>query len=189
MRIVTMIAAVLLVVALLAGCGTKASSSSSKPDSAAPSSQTSSQVSSSQSESAGMDTAQTGRTLTDALGGTVGYGQDTAGVTLNNVAAATGLMDWYNSPDRDPLADPRAELEQWYDSLDEDTRQRFHENWPGIREQAKSILDDPEGSKGLLESAGVTGDYSAMASGWDGFVDNVNQFLDEIVQRTRRMMK
>lgn len=186
MRIVTMIAAVLLVVALLAGCGTKASgSSSSKPDSAAPSSQTSS----SQSESTGVELTQPGRTLTDALGGTIGYGQDTAGVTLNNVAAATGLMDWYNSPDRDPLTDPRTELEQWYESLDEDTRQRFAENWPGIRDQAKSILEDPEGSKGLLESAGVTGEYSTMASGWDGFVDNVNQFLDEVVQKTRRMMK
>lgn len=185
MRMITIIAAVLLAIALLAGCGTKAPGS--KPDSAAPSSQPS--QSASQSESMDTQPVQPGRTLTDALSGTVSYGKDTAGVTLNNVTAATGLMDWFNSPDRDPLADPRAELEQWYNNLDEDSRQRFAENWPGIRDQAKSILDDPEGSKGLLDSAGVKGEYGTMASGWDSFVDSVNGFLDEVAQKTRRMMR
>lgn len=186
MRKITLFLSGILALTLLTGCGTKAvSSAGSKPDSAAPSSQSSSSQSMAESQSIAPQSG----TLTDALSGTVGYGQGAAGTTLNNVTAAAKLMDWYNSPDRDPLADPRAELEQWYDSLDEDSRQRFTENWPAIRDQARSILDDPEGSKALLESAGVKGEYSSMANGWETFVDSVNGFLEEMAQKTRRMMR
>ena len=82
--------------------------------------------------------------------------------SLKAAIAANDLVRYlaqYAPGNTEPL---RTDTKDWYDKLDEDKKALLKENWSGICATARQITDDPDEAKGVLESAGVSTDFSGV---------------------------
>lgn len=99
--------------------------------------------------------------LTETLDQVVAFAADTAGGSLKTMIAAGQLVSF--AADCEGVPDTLAEdAAAWADGLDADQKELLALNWPGVRDAAKSIAEDPEGQAELLATAGVTTDFTAM---------------------------
>lgn len=144
------IIAVLLGLALLAGCAGTPTEPTAPP--------TASTVTSAVGENAAQK---------EVLDGFISYGADTAGGSLKSARAAAALVVYLR--DGDIPADAAAD---WRTGLSEEQEALLVLNWPDILANAKAICTDPAGQADLLASAGVDTDFTEME------LDGVPEKLD-----------
>lgn len=120
--------------------------------------------------------------LTAVLNGCIAYEVDSAGGSLKTAIAAADLVVFLAGdfvPD-----DLAGETLAWQQALDADDRATIDANWPGVYRQAQEICDDPAEQKDLLDSAGVTTDFSAMdLSAVPEQLDAMNQVLGSFFEK------
>lgn len=117
--------------------------------------------------------------LSQTLNSILEYGQDTAGGSLKNVTSAASLLDWWEESQKaDPLADPTDQLKEWYDGLSQEERDIFWENWEYIRSHGQALTQDPSSLQGLMESAGVSKDYTGLAGSYNTLFDAVDRLKE-----------
>lgn len=118
--------------------------------------------------------------LSQALDPILSYGQGTAGGSLKNVSYAAGLLDWWEeSQKNDPLADPTKELEEWYGGLTQEQKDTFWENWEYIRCHGQALTQDPSSLSDLMESAGVTKDYTGLKDNYNTLFDAIDNLMEK----------
>lgn len=171
MRIVkpaALAAAAVLCAALLTAC-TAASSSAAASPSPSPSMtpETSATASPAPGDAAatGADAAAAGYTaagLNLVLDGCITYGDGTAGSSLKAAIAANDLVRYTAQYGKGHSEEIETDAEAWYNGLDDGQRSQMDANWPGVCNTARAITDAPENAEGLLQSAGVTTDFSGV---------------------------
>lgn len=137
--------------ALLAGCtAAPAATETAAPPSTATPEQGSAEV---------LDGVKTQR-LTEALNGCIAYEADSAGGSLKTAVAAADMVVFLagNFVPEDLEGETRA----WQQALDDDDRATMDANWPGVYRQAQDLCKDPAAQKEMMDTAGVTTDFSAM---------------------------
>lgn len=100
--------------------------------------------------------------LERVLDGCIAFGAGSAGTSLKEAIAANDLIRYTAQYGAGNAEAVRTDAQAWYGALDGDKKAQMAENWPGIRDTARAILDDPEASAGLLESAGVSTDFAGV---------------------------
>lgn len=161
----------MLAAALLAGCQADSSMNKATPSpspaasvmpSASPMPSTMPSAMPSASPSAAPANGYTATGLQRVLDGCLAYESGSAGTSLKAAIAANDLVRYlaqYAPGNTEPL---RTDTKDWYDKLDEDKKALLKENWSGICATARQITDDPDEAKGVLESAGVSTDFSGV---------------------------
>ena len=172
-KMMAAVAALALSATLLAGCASTGNTSSSASGSSA-STATSEATSSSSmatadsASSATADSAPMAATGYDSekmktvLNEFVSYEADTAGGSLKAAMAAADLTKYVAESGADATDKMTADVQSWKDALTDEQKTVLKMNWPMIRDTAKSLAEDAAGQKDLLESAGVTTDFSKM---------------------------
>lgn len=139
--------AVLLGLALLAGCA----AAPAEPGAA-------SAAASTAAESEAPGHSQTEQLA--VLDGLVDFGADTAGGSLKTAKAAAVLVEYLSVSD---LEDGTTTA--WLAGLSDDEQARLDLNWPGILAEARAICEDPAAQQELLDTAGVETDFPVMELG------------------------
>lgn len=181
-KIIVSLAGLALVLAM-AGCGMD---SSQPAPTASPSPQATTMPAPQASDQpavtpeASMEPQATVTPLSQALDPILDYGQGTAGGSLKNVSYAAGLLDWWEeSQKNDPLADPAKELEEWYGGLSQEQKDTFWENWEYIRSHGQALTQDPSSLSDLMESAGVTKDYTGLKDSYNTLFDAIDDLMEK----------
>lgn len=149
------LAAVLLALAMLAGCGKDPASQSAEPtpEPAATAAPAPTEAPTPTPVPVIGDYPE----LAAALDACAGYGQAEAGVSLKSVAAAAGLLEWSEAHAEDVDQDTLAVLvADWLSGLDELETEKFWGNWTQLEGLGRRLIEDPDSLAGEMESAGVT---------------------------------
>lgn len=161
------VAALSLSAALLAGCASSSSSSmaSSTATSEAGSASSATSEAGSSSAAAASDAAAPGydsAKVTALLDKTISYEADTAGGSLHAASAAADLVSYLSANGADNSDKLVADAQTWMNGLSDEKKAVLKMNWPTIRDTAKSIATDAAGQADMLDSAGVTTDFTKM---------------------------
>lgn len=102
---------------------------------------------------------QSAQTLAAVLDGCIAFEADSAGGSLKTAVAASGLVVFLaDGPD----ADLPGETQAWQQDLTADEQQTLDANWPGVYRCAQELCADPAAQRDLLDTAGVTTDFTAL---------------------------
>ena len=190
-RFVSLLLCAALVVGLLAGCST-ASNSGSSGSSAASTSSSSSAASSESIPSSTTEANTSGLRpnfdensmlnaidTEDAFKPCLGWGPGVSGSSLKSVLAAASLLKWADESQMSNRATNTIEdaFHQWYDALDPNDQENFAEAWPLIKDDAETILSDPDSMSGRIEDAGLDPDDLT------GFSKEDWQALEDVIDR------
>lgn len=156
-KILCGLAAALLALTLLAGCGKEPNSQSAAPTPAPTPAATPAPDPTPEPEATPVPVIGDYPELAEALDRCVSYGQAEAGVSLKSITAAAGLLEWTEVYAADIDGDTLAVLvADWVSGLDELNYEKFWGNWGQLDALCRLLIDDPASQKDLLESAGVT---------------------------------
>lgn len=100
------------------------------------------------------------RRLTVALNRCIAFEADSAGGSLKTAVAASELVV-YLAGDFVP-EDLDGETRAWQAGLSADDQTTLDANWPGVYRCARDICQDPAAQQDLLDTAGVTTDFTAL---------------------------
>lgn len=151
------LAAVLLALTLLAGCGGDPDSQSAAPTPEPTPAATATPAPTEEPAATPVPVIGDYPELAEALDACVGYGQGEAGVSLKSMAAAAGLLEWTEACAADIDEDTLAVLvADWISGLDELNYEKFWGNWSQLDGLCRLLIQDPTAQAGLLEDAGVT---------------------------------
>ncbi len=131
-------------------------------------------------ETAGVEasgTAYSAEGLNKALGGILDVEPDAAGGSLKTAQAAAALVTFAADCGTE-TATLGADAKAWLDGLTDAEREQVKQAWAGVRDRARAIHDDYDGSKDILADAGITTDFAALdMSGVDAFLNTVDSIL------------
>lgn len=185
--------AALLCATLLAGCMAP-SSSSSAAASSAPAASASSAPADSASSGGASDSASSAAASGAASGSltayspddvkklldeAAGYESDTAGGSLQSAIVAADLVRY--AAEHDTPATVTDDAKAWADGLEDGKKETVRLNWPNIHKAAKDIIADPAGQGDLLNSAGVTDDFTKKDLSRAGdFIDALDAHIGKL---------
>ncbi len=122
-------------------------------------------------------TAYSAEGLRKALSGLLDVAPDAAGGSLQTAQAAAALVEFAADCGTE-TATLGADAQAWLDALTDAEREQVKQTWAGVRDRARAIHDDYEGSKDILADAGITADFSKLdMSGVDAFLNTVDSIL------------
>lgn len=121
-----------------------------------------------------------------ALSNCIGWG-DTAGSSMDAVAAACALMSWANDNSLKDSASTAVEamLKTCYNNLNSEEQQNFRQNWQTVSDTADVILTDYEAVSGTVEDAGCADSVDMIrtnvnsASNWAELKTGFSKLLSE----------
>lgn len=118
------------------------------------------------------------RRLTVALNRCIAFEMDSAGGSLKTAVAASEMVV-YLAGDFVP-EDLDGETRAWQAGLSGEDQATLDANWPAVYRCARQICEDPAAQQDLLDSAGVTTDFTAMdLTGVPEDLDTINRALTE----------
>ena len=114
--------------------------------------------------------------LTEALNGTVAFAADTAGGSLKTAQASAALVQVLAA--EGVPAGLTEGAAGWKATLTADQLTLLSLNWQGVSQLSRDIAADPASQQGLLETAGVETDFTAMdLSGISAAMDSLDAAL------------
>lgn len=115
------------------------------------------------------------QTLAVVLDGCIAFEADSAGGSLKTAVAASGLVVFLAET---PPADLPGETQAWQQELTAAEQQTLDANWPGVYRCAQELCADPAAQQDLLDTAGVTTDFTALdLAGVPQQLDTIDQTL------------
>ena len=115
------------------------------------------------------------QTLATVLDGCIAFEADSAGGSLKTAVAASGLVVFLAET---PPADLPGEAQAWQQELTAAEQQTLDANWPGVYRCAQELCADPAAQQDLLDTAGVTTDFTALdLAGVPQDLDAIDQAL------------
>lgn len=156
-------------------CACMASGASSVPASSSEVVESTAAPTANPSASAAPDTALS-VSLTEALNGTVAFAADTAGGSLKTAQASAALVQVLAAEGAPAgLTEGAAD---WKATLTAEQLTLLSLNWQGVSQLSRDIAADPASQQGLLETAGVETDFTAMdLSGISAAMDSLDAAL------------
>ena len=114
--------------------------------------------------------------LTEALNGTVAFAADTAGGSLKTAQASAALVQVLAAEGVPAgLTEGAAD---WKATLTAEQLTLLSLNWQGVSQLSRDIAADPASQQGLLDTAGVETDFTAMdLSGISAAMDSLDAAL------------
>ena len=187
-RFVSLALCAALLVGLLAGCGSTASTSSGSA--AASTSAASESLSRTEASTSGLFSDEENSIFSvdgtaEAFQPCLGWGPGVSGCTLKSVIAAASLLQWAEDS-RLALrseADVKEVFHSWYDELSADEQEMFAEAWAMIREDAETLMTDKESIAGLIDDAGLDGKDlpGCTLPNWEMLKDVLDAEVPEVV--------
>ncbi len=162
-KIIYVLAAGILCLALLAGCSKTSGSDtpSSTPSENASGSGT--EESSSNTDAPSSENADWVKNLNAALNSCSDFELDSAGGSLKAWIAASDLVIFSaENVNVDNLKNANDEIQKWYEGLDSSKKDMLKANWSTIYENAKKLVAAPGDVKEQLTEAGIDIDFSSI---------------------------
>lgn len=114
--------------------------------------------------------------LTEALNGAVAFAADTAGGSLKTAQASAALVQVLAA--EGVPAGLTEGAAGWKATLTAEQRTLLSLNWQGVSQLSRDIAADPASQQGLLDTAGVETDFTAMdLSGISAAMDSLDAAL------------
>ena len=191
-RLISLLLAVVLSASLLAGCAETGSSKSTADRTAASGAASASESipsSTTEANTSGLRPNFDENSLfsltgtADAFEPCLGWGPGVSGCSLKSVLAAASLLQWADAAKMTnrPTNTIEDAFGQWYDSLDSIEQESFAEAWPLIRDDANTILTDPDSISGRIEDAGLSpADLTGLSEAdWNALEEVVTRMTPE----------
>lgn len=114
--------------------------------------------------------------VNDVLDGIKNVPVGTAGSSLKCIAVSASTLKWTSEHtfDRDTITDA---VKKYYNALDEYAKSDFAFNFDSIDSYARMIISGSEDAKGMLDSAGISIDFTVNADSYEIFSTAVRSVL------------
>lgn len=114
--------------------------------------------------------------VNDVLDGIKNVPVGTAGSSLKCIAVSASTLKWTSEHtfDRDTITDA---VKKYYNALEESSKSDFAFNFDSIDSYARMIISGSEDAKGMLDSAGVSIDFTVNADSYEIFSTAVRSVL------------